>query len=138
VTDETHDVTAFVLTSPNAVGLPLADRRDVAAPATSAIVDERWPRIERLLEDGRAAEAIPALEALAAEMRRTTERDAPLFREALTLARRVLYDDLAEISRVAGCEAAAREALARCAVWDEELRSRLEGLAPAPREAFGQ
>jgi hypothetical protein len=122
------DLAGLVLTSPNAVGLPAAERGDAPASETTALVDARWPEVERLLAEGRADDAIQALAALAAEMRRATERDAPLFRDALTLARRVLYDDLAEIGRASGAEGPAREALARCAAWDDELRPHLEGL----------
>jgi len=119
-----------VVTSPNAIGLPAADRADAPASETRALVAERWPEIERLLADGCVAEAISALETLAAEMHRATATDAPLFREALTLARRVLYDDLVAIGRATEFEAPARDALARCAVWDEELLAHLEELAP--------
>jgi hypothetical protein len=119
---------SFLLTSPNAIGLPAAERGDAPAPATSAVVEERWPQIERLLAEGQAAEAISSIEALAVEMRRATAGDAPLFRDALTLARRVLYDDLAQVGRAAECEKPARAALDRCAAWDEELRPHLEDL----------
>ena len=123
------DVAGLVLTSPNTVGLPIAERGDASASETRAVIAERWPDVERLLADGRAVEAISALETLAADMQRATESDAPIFRDALTLARRVLYDDLAEIGRVTGLEAQARDALARCADSDEELRRELEELA---------
>ncbi len=119
---------SFLLTSPNAIGLPASERGHTPAPATSAVVDERWPQIERLLADGQAAEAISLMEALAVEMRRATVGDAPLFRDALTLARRVLYDDLTQVGRAAECEEPARAALDRCAVWDQELRLYLEEL----------
>jgi len=113
----------FLLTSPNAVGLPAAERGDAPASATSVVVDERWPQIERLLAEGQEAGAISSMEALVAEMRRATAEDAPLFRDALTLARRVLYDDLAQVvGRAAECEELVRAALDRCAAWDEELR----------------
>jgi hypothetical protein len=118
----------FFLTSPNAIGLPAAERGDAPAPVTSAMIDEQWPQIMRLLVEGRPASAISAMEALAVEMYRATAGDAPLFRDALTLARRVLYDDLAEIGRAAKCEELARAALGRCAAWDEELRSHLKEL----------
>jgi hypothetical protein len=118
----------FLLTSPNAVGLPAAERGDVPAPATSAVVDEQWPQIERLLAKGQAVEAVSSMEALAVEMRQATAGDAPLFWDALTLARRVLYDDLAQVGRAAECEKPARAALDRCAAWDEELRPYLEEL----------
>ena len=68
------------------------------------------------------------MEALAAEMRRATAGDAALFRDALTLARQVLYDDLAHVGRAAQCEERARAALERCLVWDEELRPHIEDL----------
>jgi len=119
-------VIQLVLTSPNAIGLPAAERADAPPSETRALVAERWPEVERLLAADRDAEAISALEALALEMRSATERDAPLFHDALTLARRVLYDDLAEVGRAAGRDAQAHEALARCAAWDGELRPRLE------------
>jgi hypothetical protein len=98
-------ISGFLLTSPKVIGLPAAERGDVPAPATSAVIDERWPQIERLLAG-----------------------DALLFREALTLARRVLYEDLAQVGRNSECDELARAALARCAAWDEELRPFLEGL----------
>jgi hypothetical protein len=116
------------LTSPHAVGLPAAERGDAPAPGTSAVVDERWPHIERLLAGGQVAGAIAALEELAAEMRRATAGDAPLFRDALTLARRFLYDDLTQIGRGTTCEGPALAALDRCAAWDEELRPYLKEL----------
>lgn len=119
---------SFILTSPNAIGLPAAERGHTPAPTTRAMVDERWPQIERLLADGKAAEAICSMEALVVEMRRATVGDAPLFRDALTLARRVLYDDLTLVGRAADCEESARAALDRCAVWDQELRPYLEEL----------
>jgi hypothetical protein len=122
-------VIALLLPSPNTIALPGADRRDAPPSETRGLVAERWPEIERLVADDGLTEAIAALERLAVEMRRATERDAPLFGEALTLARSVLYDDVVEIGRAAGCEALAQEALARCAEWDEELRSDLEELA---------
>lgn len=118
----------FFVTSPSAIGLPAPERGDTPAPSTSAVVDAWWPRIERLLTAGQAADAISSMEALAAEMRQTTADDAPLFREALTLARRVLYDDLAQIGQTMKCEELARAALGRCAAWDNELRSYLEEL----------
>jgi hypothetical protein len=120
-----------LLTSPNAIGLPVAERGDAPAPATWAVVDARWPRIERLLVEEQAAEAISLMEALALEMRRATAGDAPLYRDALTLARRILYDDLAQVGRSTGCEESARAALDRCATWDEELRPYLEQLISA-------
>jgi hypothetical protein len=116
------------LTSPNAVGLPAAERGDAPAPVTSAVVDERWPLVKRLLAGGQVAGAIAALEELAAEMRRATAGDAPLFRDALTLARRLLYDDLAQLGRGTTCEGPALAALDRCAAWDEELRLYLKEL----------
>lgn len=118
----------LLLTSPNAIGLPAAERGDAPAPATSAVVDERWPQIERLLAEGQGAEAISSMELLAVEMRRATADDAPLFRDALTLARRILYDDLAQVGRAAECKEPARAALDRCVAWDEELRPYLEEL----------
>jgi hypothetical protein len=129
VSAEPPEVAGLVLTPPNAVALPIADRGDVPAPRTMVVVAERWPEIERLLADGRAADAISSLESLATEMRRATESDAPLFRDALTLARRVLYNDLAEVGRAGGYEKQAHEVLARCATWDAELRPQLEELA---------
>ncbi|MDH3287859.1 MAG: hypothetical protein OEP48_09095 [Betaproteobacteria bacterium] len=119
---------SYLLTSPNAIGLPAAERGDAPAPAASAVVEEWWPQIERLLADGQASAAICSMEALAVEMRRATVGDAPLFRDALTLARRVLYDDLAQVGRTAECEEPTRAALYRCATWDEELRPYLEQL----------
>jgi len=121
-------VIALLLPSPNTIPLPGADRRDAPPSETRALVAERWPEIERLVADDCPAEAIAALETLAVEMRRATGRDAPLFREALTLGRSVLYDDVAEIGRAAGREPQAHDALARCAEWDEELRPHLEEL----------
>jgi len=118
----------FLLTSPNTVGLPAAERGDAPAPVTSAMVAERWPQIERLLAEGQAVEAISSMEALAVEMRLATVGDAPLFWDALTLARRVLYGDLVQVGRSAQCEKPARAALERCAAWDEELRPYLEKL----------
>jgi hypothetical protein len=118
----------FFLTSPNAIGLPAAERGDAPAPVTSAVVDERWPHIERLLAERQVACAISSMEVLALEMRGATAGDAPLFRDVLTLARRVLYDDLAQIGRATNCEEPARAALDRCAAWDEELRSYLKEL----------
>ena len=119
---------SFLLTSPNAVGLPAAERGDAPVPATSALVDARWPHIEHLLAESKAEEAISLMEALAVEMRRTTVNDALLYREALTLARRILYDDLAQIGRITEYEKPARAALHRCAGWDEELRLYIEEL----------
>lgn len=119
---------SFFLTSPNAIGLPAAERGDAPAPGTIAVVDERWPKIERLLAEGQAAKAILSMEALAVEMRRATAVDSPLFRDALTLSRRVLYDDLAQVGRTTECEEPARAALDRCAAWDVELRPYLEEL----------
>lgn len=113
---------SFIMTSPNEIGLPVDERGHTPAPATRAVVNERWPQIERLLAEGQAARAISSLETLAVEMRRATADDAPLFQDALTLARRVLYDDLAQVGRVTGCEELARAVLGRCAAWDEELR----------------
>ena len=113
---------ALVLTSPNSIGLPAAERGDAPPSETRVLVAERWPEVERLLADDRIAAAISALEALAAGMREATERDAPLFREALTLARRVVYDDIAEIGRASSRAAEASEALARCAEWDTDLQ----------------
>lgn len=121
----------FLLTSPNAIGLPAAERGDAPAPVTSAVVDAQWPQIVRLLDEGRAASAISAMEALAGAMRRATADDPPLFREALTLARRVLYDDLAQIGRATASEGLARAALDRCEAWDEELRAYLKELISA-------
>ena len=118
----------FVVTSPNAIGLPAAERRDAPAAATRAVVATQWPQVERLLAEGRAAEAISSMETLAAEMREATAGDAPLFRDALTLARRVLYDDLALVGRATACGQPARAALQRCAAWDAELRAYLEEL----------
>lgn len=119
----------LVLTSPNALGLPAAYRDIPPAPRTSAVVAERWPEIERLVADHRYDDAISSLEALAAEMRRATAVDAPLYTDAFTLARRVLYEDLGEIGRARGLDRQARDALGRCAGWDEELRTYLEELA---------
>jgi hypothetical protein len=116
----------FLLTSPNAIGLPAAERGDAPAPLTSTVVDARWPQIERLLAEGQAAKAISSMEALAVEMCLATAGDAPLFRDALTLARRVLYEDLAQVGQAANCEEPARAALGRCAAWDKEFRSYLE------------
>lgn len=123
----------LVVTSPNAIGLPTSERGDAPAPVTSALVAARWPQIERLLAERRVAEAISSMESLAAEMRRATASDEPLFRDALTLARRVLYDDLAQVGRVAGCVESALTALDRCAVWDEELRLYLDELISSLR-----
>ncbi len=119
---------ALLLPSPNTIALPGADRRDAPPSETRALVAARWPEIERLVADDRPSEGIAALETLAVEMRRATGRDAPLFREALTLGRSVLYDDVAELGRATGCRTEARDALSRCAEWDEELRSHLEEL----------
>lgn len=116
----------FFLTSPNVVGLPAAERGDAPAPVTSGVVDERWPQIERLLAEGQAANAISSMEALAVEMHRATAGDAPLFHDALTLARRLLYDDLAQVGQATKCEEPARAALDRCAAWDEALRAYIE------------
>lgn len=130
---EPPETQGLVVTSPNAIGLPAAERGDGLAPATSALVAERWPQIERLLAERHAVEAIASMEALAAEMRRATAGDAPLFRDALTLARRVLYDDLAEVGRAGECEEPARTALERCAASDVELRPYLEELISSRR-----
>jgi hypothetical protein len=118
----------FFVTSPNAVGLPAAERGDAPAPLTSSLVAERWPQIERLLADGRAASAISSMEALAVDMRRATAGDAPLFRDALTLARQILYRDLAQVGQATNSQELARAALSRCAAWDGELRPCLEEL----------
>lgn len=115
-------------TSPNAIELPAAERGDAPAPATNAVVDERWPQIERMLAEGQAVRAIISMEALAVEMGRATAGDAPMYRDALTLARRVLYEDLAQVGRAAECKESARAALDRCAAWDGELRPYLEML----------
>jgi hypothetical protein len=119
---------SFLLTSPNAIGLPAAERGDAPASVTRATVNKQWPQIERLLADGQVPEAIRAMESLAAEMRAATAGDAPLFRDALTSARRILYDDLAQLGRTAKFEEPTRTALYRCATWDEELRLYLEQL----------
>jgi hypothetical protein len=116
------------LTSPNAIGLPAVERGATQVPVTRALISEQWPRIERLLADGRVEEAISSMEALAMQMRGATGGDGLLFRDALILARRVLYDDLAEVARAAGCEASARAALDRSIAWDEELRPYLKEL----------
>jgi hypothetical protein len=118
----------FLLTSPNAVGLPAAERGDAPAPVTTAVVDQYWPQIEHLLAAGQVADAISFMENLALEMRRATAADAPLFHDALTLARRLLYDDLVQVGRSAECKGAADVVLGRCAAWDEELRGYLEEL----------
>jgi hypothetical protein len=128
VSREPSAAPGLVLTSPDAIGLPVADRGDPRAPETFALVAQRWPAIEHSVADERWGEAISALETLAADMRRATGSDAPLYRDSLTLARRVLYDDIVEVGRAGGREQQARDALARCAAWDEELRSRLEEL----------
>lgn len=125
------EMVGLIVTSPNAIGLPVAGRGDAPAPATTAIVAERWPLIERLLVAGRAAEAISSMEGLAKEMRLTTAGDAPLFRDALTLARRVLYENIAEVGRAAELEASARAALDRCAAWDDELRPQIAAIVKA-------
>jgi hypothetical protein len=124
LSDASADLAGIILTSPNAIGLPAAERHDAPASATRAIVTERWPEIERLLASGRAAEAISAMERLAEQMRRATAHDALLFRDALTQARRILYADIVEVGRVAGEEAFARAALDRCAAWDSDLLTR--------------
>ena len=121
----------FYLTSPNAIGLPAAERGDAPTPVTRAMVDEQWPHIERLLADGQVASAISLMEALAADMRQATAGDAPLFGDALTLARQVLYDDIAQIGRATKWEESAHAALSRCAAWDEELRPYLEEIIPS-------
>lgn len=118
----------FLLTSPNSIGLPAAERGDAVASVTRAVVDEHWPQIERLLGEGQPAEAISLMEALAMEMRRATAGDSPVFRDALTLARRVLYDDLAQVGRSTEYEGLARSTLNRCAVWDEDLKLYLTAL----------
>jgi len=118
----------LILTSPNAIGLPAAERGDAPPPRTRALVDARWPAIERLLDQGNAAAALAEMEALARAMHDATTGDAPLYRPALTLARQMLYDDIVEVGRSAGLLAAARAALDRCAAWDEELRLHIERL----------
>lgn len=118
----------LILTSPNAIGLPAAERGDAPPPHTRALVDARWPAIERLLDQGDVTAALAAMEALARAMYDATAADAPLYRPALTLARQVLYDDIAEVGRAAGLSEIARSALDRCAAWDEELRAHIETL----------
>jgi len=117
-----------ILTSPNAIGLPAAERGDALPPVTRALVDAHWPAIERLLDQGDARAALSEMEMLAGDMCAATARDAPLFQPALTLARQVLYDDMAQVGRTANLGDAARAALDRCAAWDEELRLHIERL----------
>lgn len=117
-----------VLTSPNAVGLPAAERGDAPTSLTRALVDAKWPQIEEVLAEGRMLSAIPLMEALAEEMRFTTLRDPLLFRDALTLARQILYEDLFLVGQDAACKEPVRAVLQRCAEWDEDLRPHLEAL----------
>jgi hypothetical protein len=118
----------YILTSPNAIGLPAAERSNAPPPRTRALVDARWPAIERLLDQGDAAAALAAMETLARAMQEATAGDPPLYRPALKLARQVLYDDIAEVGRTAGLAEATRAALDRCAAWDAELRGHIEAL----------
>ncbi len=115
-----------ILTSPNAIGLPAAERSDAPAPSTRALIDAQWPAIERLLDQGDVTAALAAMETLARAMYDATAGDAPLYRPALTLARQVLYDDIAELGRTADLSEMARAVLARCAAWDAELRAHIE------------
>lgn len=118
----------FFLTSPNIIGLPATERGDAPTITTRDVISKSWPQIEKLLDEERIVEAISSMEALAVEMRQTTMSDAPLFRDALTLARRLLYDNLAQIGRADGYEEPVSATLSRCEDWDEELRSYLEAL----------
>lgn len=119
---------SFILTAPNIIGLPAIERGGVVAPATYEIVEVEWPTVERLLRDGQISDAIALMEKLAMAMRDATATDADLFQESLTLARRILYDDLSEVGRSAGCHGAVHSALLRCAVWDKELQPYLSKL----------
>ncbi len=76
--------------------MPASERGDMPMPATYAIIEEQWPHIEWLLADGQAANTISSMEALAMEMRKATVGDTLLFRDALTLARRILYDTISK------------------------------------------
>jgi hypothetical protein len=124
-----EETRALFLVSPSSVALPGLDRGRRARSETRELVDERWPEIARLVESGEAARGIAAMERLAREMREHTVRDPQDWWETLELARRIVYDNMLHAAWWAGDPAAARDALARCGRWDEELRSYLAELA---------
>jgi hypothetical protein len=120
---------ALLLVSPASMVLPVLDRGRQARSETLAIVNERWPEIVRLVESKKVAQGVAAMERLAWEMRERTAHDPQDWWETLTLARRILYDDILHAAWWAADLEAAREALSRCSRWDAELRSHLAEIA---------
>lgn len=116
------------LPSPNTLGLPMLERGQRARSETREVVEEQWPAIEALVRAGQVAEGIAAMERLAKAMRERTGRDPEMWRETLTLSRRLLYDDMVSAARWGGKDNVAREALERCRRWDEEAREHIDNL----------
>lgn len=125
---------APLLTSPNVLVPPPLERGPRPSSPTRRLVDERWPRIESLAGAGRVAEAIEALDELAAGMLRAATDEPPAWRPTLGLARRMAYHAIAQLAEHAGRPELARGALERCRARDSEWADELSELAGPPSD----
>lgn len=116
---------SLLLTAPNVIGLPSPERGEIQMPATYKLIEKRWPQINRLLANGQAEDAVSSMETLAKEMLKATITDEALFRDALTQARQILYDDIAQVGRAIESEECISASLKRCAAWDQALQPHL-------------
>ncbi len=131
-----RDAEPPVVTSPNALGLPLLDRGE-GSSATTDLVAQRWPEIERLIADRRFATALDRLVELARDMRESTAGDDEAWRPTLVDARGLAYDAIVEVALAADDAARGIAALDEARTWDLEhrsdldaRRSRLEAMRP--------
>jgi len=117
---------SLLLTAPNVIGLPSPERGEIQMPATYKLIEKRWPQIERLLANEQTEDAVSLMERLAKEMLSATITDEALFRDALTQARQILYDDIAQVGRsIVEYEERTSSTLKRCAAWDQALQPHL-------------
>lgn len=110
------------------VALPALDRNQRATSHTLELIHQQWPPIESMVKAGQVREGIAQMEALARAMRDRTASDPEPWQEALTLARRAVYENMVHAAEWSGCVDEAYTALKHCYDWDIELRLPLEHL----------